>query len=219
MAVREFTDSSGREWRLWDVTPDELNPRTKDEAFLAQLYYTGWIVFETKAGDEKRRLNPIPRAWHELPDHDLEGLLHKAEIVPKRRLHADGHTSGRVAADGLQHTSEPFEHAIQNSQNAAEIVGNGTADVTDLNVIRTFRYPGGRIWAVCVLLHPGGGQPPLLRFSAGARNIDLIDWPKDWADYPDAELVNLLRRALPRAAGGGLDPHSPRRRWDDVAPS
>src|SRR5439155_6125132 len=88
MAVREFTDSSGREWRLWDVTPDELNPRTKDEAFLAQLYYTGWIVFETKAGDEKRRLNPIPRAWHELPDHDLEGLLQKAEVVPKRRVHA-----------------------------------------------------------------------------------------------------------------------------------
>ena len=53
MAVREFTDSKGREWRAWDVTPDDLNARTKDEDYLAKLYYTGWIVFETKSGDEK----------------------------------------------------------------------------------------------------------------------------------------------------------------------
>ena len=56
MAVREFSDSIGRAWRAWDVTPDELNARTKDEDYLAQLYHTGWIVFETKAEDDKRRL-------------------------------------------------------------------------------------------------------------------------------------------------------------------
>jgi len=32
--VREFRDSSGREWRTWDVTPDNLEARTKDEDFL-----------------------------------------------------------------------------------------------------------------------------------------------------------------------------------------
>ena len=84
--VREFTDSSGREWRAWDVTPDELSPRTKDEDYLAQLYHTGWIVFETQSGEDKRRLYPVPKAWSELPDAELAVLLEKAEVVPKRKL-------------------------------------------------------------------------------------------------------------------------------------
>src|SRR5690348_11832960 len=84
--VREFTDSRGRGWRAWDVTPDELSPRTKDEDYLAQLYYTGWIVFEAVDGEDKRRLYPVPKGWGELPVAELEVLLRKAEIVPKRKL-------------------------------------------------------------------------------------------------------------------------------------
>ena len=41
MAVREFTDSKGREWRAWEVAPDDLNARIKDEDYLAALNYTG----------------------------------------------------------------------------------------------------------------------------------------------------------------------------------
>lgn len=46
MSVREFKDSEGRDWRAWDVAPDELNARIKNEDFLASLNYTGWIAFE-----------------------------------------------------------------------------------------------------------------------------------------------------------------------------
>jgi hypothetical protein len=93
MAVREFTDSKGRQWRAWDVAPDDLNSRIKNETYLAALNYTGWIAFETKTGNEKRRLYPIPKAWSELPDQELEALLDRAEVVRGRKLHGEGHSS------------------------------------------------------------------------------------------------------------------------------
>lgn len=86
MAVREFTDSKGRQWRAWDVAPDDLNARIKNEDYLAALNYTGWIVFETKTESEKRRLYPIPKGWSELPDSELEELLESAELVRGRKL-------------------------------------------------------------------------------------------------------------------------------------
>lgn len=85
MAVREFRDSDGREWRAWDVAPDEMSAQIKNEKYLAELYYTGWVAFETMAGDEKRRLHPIPKAWSDLPDRELAILLEKSEIVSPRR--------------------------------------------------------------------------------------------------------------------------------------
>ncbi|HKN67652.1 MAG TPA: hypothetical protein VJW73_15310 [Gemmatimonadaceae bacterium] len=86
MSVREFKDSQGRDWRAWDVAPDELNARIKNEDFLAALNYTGWIAFETRNEREKRRLYPIPKGWSELPDSELEVLLERAERVPDRKL-------------------------------------------------------------------------------------------------------------------------------------
>jgi len=215
VAVRDFTDSRGRAWRAWDVTPDELNPRTQDEDFLAKLYHTGWLVFETKAGDEKRRLYPIPKNWRELPDAGLEVLLQKAEVVPKRKLRSEKQATGPSAAKAVQRATEPLEQSVHDPKLAREVVREETPDVTDLRVVRSFRYPGGRIWVVCVLLHPEPGKAPVLRFSAGARNIDMVDWPKDWVDYADTELVNLLRRAAPRSRTSQPSPDSPRRRWDD----
>lgn len=90
MAVREFKDDMGREWRAWDVRPDDLSPRTKDEDYLASLYYTGWIAFETTAGHEKRRLFPIPGDWSALPDHELVKLLESAEAVKTREQPGEG---------------------------------------------------------------------------------------------------------------------------------
>ena len=92
MAVREFTDNRGREWRAWDVAPESLDARIKDEDYLASLYYTGWVAFETKTGSEKRRLFPIPQGWSELPDRELEALLDKAEIVQPRKLDSERRT-------------------------------------------------------------------------------------------------------------------------------
>jgi hypothetical protein len=213
MAVREFSDGNGRSWRAWDVAPDDLSPRTKDEDYLAQLYHTGWIVFETREGDDKRRLYPIPKGWNELPEAELTVLLQKAEVVPKRKLRTEKDTHGAAAADAVQRAAEFSQAAVEEPERARELARNETPDVTDLNVMRTFRYPGGRIWVACVMQDPGAASP-VLRFTAGARNIDLEAWPKDWVDYSDDQLVQLLRRASPRT-GPAAVPNGPRRRWDD----
>jgi hypothetical protein len=215
MPVREFTDGKGREWRAWDVEPDELNPRTQDETYLAQLYFTGWIVFETTSGDEKRRLYPIPKGWHELADPELEVLLQKAEVVPPRKLKSEKQAKGAAAAEAVERAASLAEQLVDDPSKVRDSVREETPDITDLNVVRTFRYPGGRIWAACVLQRADGGSAPVLRFSAGSRDIDLVDWPKDWADYSDSDLVKLLRRAAPRRAGGEPPAGTPRRRWDD----
>lgn len=214
MAVREFTDSAGREWRAWDVLPDDLSPRTKDEDYLAQLYHTGWIVFETQSGDDKRRLYPIPKSWSELPDAELAVLLEKAEVVPKRKLRSEKSAIGADAAEAVERAAEFTQQAVDEPDRARKLAREETPDVTDLTVLRTFRYPSGRIW-VANVVETVGATAPVLRFTAGARNIDLADWPKDWVDYSDDQLVQLLRKASPRAPGSSRTPNAPRRRWDD----
>jgi len=216
MAVREFTDSAGREWRAWDVAPDDLSPRTKDEDYLAQLYHTGWIVFETHSGDDKRRLYPIPKGWNELPDAELAVLLEKAEVVPKRKLRSEKGAYGAEAAEAVERAAEFTQQAVEEPDRARKLAREETPDVTDLTVLRTFRYPGGRIW-VANVVETVGAAAPVLRFTAGARNIDLADWPKDWVDYSDDQLVQLLRKASPRSTDGARAPNGPRRRWDDEA--
>ena len=188
MAVREFTDARGRAWRAWDIKPETIHPITRAEDYLAD-YLTGWIVFETEAGDEKRRLCPWPEDWMTRTEEQLRELLEVAELVPLYR--PDATESGQQTSESLLRSRE-------------------------VNVVRTFRYPGGRFWSVCLVLFPEEGGPPVLRFSAGARFIDLRTWPKDWATLSDNALIDVLRRAAPRPPSSTpLDPGLPRRRWDD----
>ena len=215
MAVREFTDSRGREWRVWEVTPDALYPRTKEEDYLASMYITGWLVFETKAEDDKRRLYPVPRGWGDLPVAELEVLLQKAEVVPKRKLEKE--LTGEAAAEAMDRVSEFHEQAADEPEQPRESAVRDTPDVTDLEVRRIFRYPGGRLWGVG-LMSPRSGGAPLLRFSTGARHIEMADWPKDWPDYREEQLVDLLRRAAPRKPPGVLSSTTPRRRYNDPQP-
>ena len=205
MAVREFTDASGREWRAWDIKPEEIHPVTRGEDYLADCYVTGWVVFETKAGDEKRRLCPWPIQWMNETERGLRFLLGRAELVPPHRVReergsgADSVAARLMAADGALPSVEP--------------------DVTDLDVVRTFRYPGGRFWTVCVVTHPEDGGAPVLRFTSGIRSIDMRQWRKDWPDQPDEALVAMLRRAAPRrdsGASAATASDAPRRRWDDL---
>jgi hypothetical protein len=215
MAVREFTDSDGRAWRVWEVMPESIHPQTKAEDYLAHMYQTGWLVFETKAEDEKRRLADIPPRWSLLPDRALRVLLGRAEVIPPRKLRALRQARGEEAAH-QQERAGRREQDLADLPPAArsDVPEDERPDVTDLGVVRTFRYPGGRFWTVCVIRHPEAGGPPVLRFTAGMRDIDLKDWPKDWADYPDEGLVDLLRRAAPRTKRPP-DQNSPRRRYDD----
>lgn len=213
MSVREFNDSRGREWRVWEVTPDAIYPRTKEEDYLASMYITGWLVFETKAEDDKRRLYPVPHGWSDLTVAELEFLLQKAEVVPKRRR--DQGLTGEAAAQSMQRGSA--ERAADEPGRPRELVRKETPDVTDLEVKRIFRYPGGRLWGVA-LRAPESGGAPVLRFTTGSRYIELGDWPKEWPDYRDDQLVDLLRRAAPRKPAQGLSAQTPRRRYNDPQP-
>jgi hypothetical protein len=216
VAVREFTDSQGRNWRVWDVTPESIYPRTKEEDYLAAMYITGWLAFETGADDDRRRLYPVPRGWSDLPVAELEVLLQKAEHVPKRKLDAQKMT-GEAAAQGMRRSSEFARQAADEPQRPRESARDETPDITDLEVQRIFRYPGGRHWAVALRQAEPGGHP-VLRFTTGARDIDLRDWPKDWPNYSDQQLVDLLRTAAPRAPTGHFSPETPRRRHNDRQP-
>jgi hypothetical protein len=177
MPVREFIDSSGVEWRAWEITPDAITPPTRGEDYLADCYQLGWVVLETKSGDRRLRLCPIPRDWQRLSDEALEGLLSHGELLPARTV-------------------------------------SGRGPLVDMAVVRSFRYPGGRVWTVSLIPHPTSPDTRVLRFSAGARSLDVEDWPSDWADLPDEQLIAMLRGAAPR----GLLPPLPteeRRRWGD----
>jgi hypothetical protein len=217
MAVREFTDSGGREWRVWDVFPESIHPQTRAEDYLADMYRTGWLVFETKAEDEKRRLAAFPAGWSELPSAGLATLLARAEVIPPLKLR-----SLREVVRGAE-AARQQERAVRRAEELADLPPTARArvpeeerpDVTDLGVARTLHYPGGQFWTVLVIQHPEGGGVPVLRFTTGARDIDLKDWPKEWADYPDERLVELLRRAAPRARGQVIGADTPRRRYDD----
>ena len=168
MPVREFVDRDGGQWRAWEVTPDALYPPTRGEDYLADCYQLGWVIMETRAGDRRVRVCPIPRDWHRLPDEALEALIARAEVLPARTVARRG-------------------------------------SLADATAVRSFRYPGGQAWTVSVSAHPTAPGARVLRFSGGARVIDLEEWPRDWADRSDAELAELLRNGAPP----GLLPRAP----------
>jgi len=171
MPVREFIDDMGVEWRAWEVTPDALYPPTRGEDYLAECYQLGWVVMETKSGDRRVRLCPIPRDWLHLADETLAGLIPTAEVLPARTA-----------------------------------VGRGP--IADMAPVRSFRYPGGGAWTAALTPHPTTPGARVLRFSGGARVIDLDDWPRDWAELPDDGLAALLSRAAPPE----ILPHPPNER-------
>ncbi len=84
MALREFTDADGVRWKAWDVTSDQIHPKTKAEDYMHDLA-DGWLVFERSDGEEKRRLCPYPEAWEDSSDEHLLGLLSHAERVQRRQ--------------------------------------------------------------------------------------------------------------------------------------
>jgi hypothetical protein len=200
MPVREFRDEGGTAWRVWCILPESIHPVTRAEDYLADCYQLGWLVFETTDGAKKRRLCPFPRDWENSDENGLRSMLGQSEAVRPRR------TSKEQALD--RDALVPRAPAVEVTDDFDE------ADVTDLRVVRTFRYPGGRIWSAAVAPHSDVAVGPVLRFTAGARTIDLERFPRDWPDLPDDQLVDLLRHAAPRPVTR-FTPDTPRRRHDD----
>jgi hypothetical protein len=197
MAVREFLDEHGTAWRVWCILPESIHPVTRAEDYLADCYQLGWLVFETTSGNQKRRLCPFPRDWESADEQSLCSLLAQSEAVRPSRW------SSEVAVD-----NEAFR------ANVPAIESDNKADLTDLTVVRTFRYPGGRVWSAAIAPHSDIAVGPVLRFTAGARSIDLERFPRDWPDLPDDQMIDLLRHAAPRPIAR-YTPETPRRRYND----
>ena len=70
MPIREFTDSSGVNWRVWPTRPQQrgVHPDALEG---------GWLTFE--CGSVKKRIVPIPDGWDELDNLELERLCRMAE--------------------------------------------------------------------------------------------------------------------------------------------
>jgi hypothetical protein len=205
MTVREFRDRGGRTWRAWDINPVSIHSEIRAEDYLADCYQMGWIVFETPDGGEKRRLCPYPARWSEMSDPQLHELLARAEPVP-----ASKHPSERRSSPGKHPSDASPAHGATHREGR---VVPEEVDLTELRLVRSFRYPGGRLWSVYVVTHPEGGGPPVLRFAAGARKVDLRTWPPDWPDYTNEGLTELLRTAKRPTASA--TPGAPHRRYSD----
>lgn len=93
--LRGFTDSTGVEWRVWEVYPTRAGSPSTAESFSSAklkgtVFAEGWLCFESKT--EKRRLAPIPDGWDKNEYTLLEQLLGQATPVELRR------NGGRVSA-------------------------------------------------------------------------------------------------------------------------
>ena len=87
--LRGFIDSTGVEWRVWEVIPSRVaigatTSRTQSQTSLSATPYAhGWLCFESI--DEKRRLAPIPDGWEIRPNAEIARLLEQATPVQLRQ--------------------------------------------------------------------------------------------------------------------------------------
>lgn len=103
MARRQFRDSNGTQWNVWDVVPDDAlgafmydrRARTRGTPAdgvaaipLDPALERGWLCFQT--GEERRRFAPIPPNWDDLPDGVLRVMLDIANRVSVSAPPADG---------------------------------------------------------------------------------------------------------------------------------
>lgn len=186
MAVREFTDTSGVEWRVWEVSADRLHPVTRVEDLLELA--TGWLAFES--GQEKRRLAaPYPVEWASLPLPELERLCRKAAPVTRRLPRTTGEQRALAATAELEEERRVSEE-------------------------RRFYSPRGREWTVRLheCLDRAGAHQVVLRLTAEDVVVDVDHWPAHWMDCtPEQFALMLLDAAPPRRVGNA----GPQRRLSD----
>jgi hypothetical protein len=81
MAVREFTDSNGVKWRVWNTRPSRGE-------MLSGEFEHGWLTFESPSS--LRRSTPIPSGWETLSLERLEQLC-RAATETRRLSPSSGH--------------------------------------------------------------------------------------------------------------------------------
>lgn len=92
--LRGFKDTTGVEWRVWEVVPSRAAIGTSAVAqsrtsLSATPYANGWLCFESPV--EKRRLAPIPAGWELGDPVDIAQLLEQATPVHTRQRISDSH--------------------------------------------------------------------------------------------------------------------------------
>jgi hypothetical protein len=193
MAVREFTDSWGTEWRVWDVTPEVMHPITRSEDYMQKLQ-DGWLAFESTA--EKRRLAmPYPPEWINYDLRQLESLCQRATPVFRKAQTPTG---------------------VQRAIVAGEIERDAMAQS---GAVRTFVSPRGREWTVRVheCLDRAGKASKVLRFTSGDVVAELANWPEDWREATMQGYAVMLLDAEPpsrRPAEQGKAGGAQRRKTD-----
>jgi hypothetical protein len=78
-SLREFTDSTGVTWRVWEVIPGQSRSATFTADFVA-----GWLCFERADGTVTRRLPHHPPGWRSYSAAQLERLLADARVAKRR---------------------------------------------------------------------------------------------------------------------------------------
>ena len=91
MALRDFVDREGVEWRVWSVTIDRSYSKGARAGFLGVLQ-DGWLCFE--AASERRRLAGYPENWFAMSNDELVGLL--AQATPVRRRNSTEFNTGET---------------------------------------------------------------------------------------------------------------------------
>lgn len=84
--LRGFIDSTGVEWRVWEVLPSKTENGVHAfsiSSLATTAFADGWLCFESH--EEKRRLAPIPAGWESRDPRLLEELCAEATVVPLRR--------------------------------------------------------------------------------------------------------------------------------------
>ena len=86
--LRGFKDSTGVEWRVWEVIPSRAAIGTSAvtqarTSLNSTPYANGWLCFESES--EKRRLTPIPAGWETGSPGEISRLLLQATPVATTR--------------------------------------------------------------------------------------------------------------------------------------
>ena len=77
MALRKYSDRSGRDWNVWSVQPP--GPEHVPESLR-----DGWLCFQCVDGGDRYRLpmSQIPPTWEDLPAERLDLLRRVAALSP-----------------------------------------------------------------------------------------------------------------------------------------
>lgn len=98
MGFRTFHDADGNEWAAWDVRPGDRQRRTPRviegvDGLRATVsprrvvhHRESWLVFESSASGEKRRVSPIPQGWEKATDAELDAIRRSAQAAPRVTL-------------------------------------------------------------------------------------------------------------------------------------